>query len=121
MNRAWTIGLAIVVAAIGCSSAGAHSPQRAAGVRPQALPVATILDTVREMGLAPNRQTVRRGPYYVLHAVDLRGIERRIVADAYFGDILSITPAWPYSYVPYYVRAPHIIQVPEPGAAKPAK
>ena len=85
------------------------------------LPASDILTTVREMGFAPNTQVVRRGPYYVLHAVDLRGIELRIVADAQFGDILLVEPAWPYNYTPYYVRAPHIIHVPPPAAAKPRK
>ena len=37
-----------------------------------------------------------------------------MVADAHFGDILSVRPAQPYSLAPDYVRAPRIIHVPQP-------
>ena len=70
------------------------------------------------MGLAPNSEVLRRGPYYVLHALDTYGVELRVVADAHFGDILSVLPAQPYSLAPDYVRAPRIIHVPQPDDEK---
>ena len=82
-----------------------------------ALPAYEILTTVRSMGLNPVSEPVRRGPYYVLHAYDPRGIEVRVVADAQFGDILSVAPARALNtaYAPRYERGPRIIHVPQPG------
>lgn len=54
----------------------------------------------------------------MLHALDTRGVELHVVADAYFGDILSVWPVRPDSTAPDYVRVPRIIHVPQPGAAK---
>jgi len=119
MKTALTIGLAI--AAAGLSLAAARPLQAEPVTAAAVLPTSDILGIVREMGFAPHAPVRRRGPYYVLHAVDLRGVELRIVADAQFGDILWVTPAYPYYYVPAYVRAPHIIHVPPRGEAKPRK
>jgi len=61
-------------------------------------------------------QPIRRGAYYVLHAISAEGIELRVVADAQLDDILSIEVARPLiAYTPYYVRAPHVIHVNEDG------
>ena len=80
------------------------------------LPPAEIVASLRELGLAPTMQPIRRGAYYVLHAISADGIELRVVADAQLGDILSIEVARPLvAYTPYYVRAPHIIHVNEDG------
>ena len=71
---------------------------------------------MRAHGLAPISEPVRRGPYYVLHANDPRGIEVRVVVDAQFGDILSVAPARPLATVLYAAlptRGPH-----HPGAAE---
>jgi len=78
------------------------------------LPASEILATVRSMGLGPTGVLRRRGPFYVLHAYDPRGVEVRVVADAQFGDILSVTPARGLVdfYVPAYIRGPRIIHVP---------
>jgi hypothetical protein len=83
------------------------------------LPPAEILATVRSMGLGPTGVLRRRGPYYVLHAYDARGLEVRVVADAQFGDILSVTPARELVdfYVPAYIRGPRIIHVLPPRDA----
>lgn len=73
-----------------------------------------ILTTLRDMGLDPVTEPLRRGPYYVLHALDPYGVEVRVVADAQLGDILSFAPVVPdFTYVPFYVRAPRVIHVPE--------
>ncbi len=78
------------------------------------LPAYEIITTVRSMGLRPSGEPERRGPYYILHATDARGTELRVVADAKFGDILSVAPALNGSQ-PQYQRGPHIIQVPQAG------
>jgi hypothetical protein len=80
-----------------------------------ALPAYEIATTVRSMGLRPDDEPVRRGPYYVLHATDQRGTALRVVADAKFGDILSVMPAQ-NGATPQYQRGPHIIHVPQSGA-----
>ena len=91
---------------------------------------ADILASLRQMGLNPIGEPVLRGPYYVMHAYDPRGIEMRVVVDAQFGDVLSVSPARPLNtvYAPQYERAPRIIHVPPrdehegnaaPDAARP--
>lgn len=112
MKRGLTIGLAI-------AALGAAVPRVSAGTAPgepvtaaDAMPAYEILTTVRELGLDPISQPLRRGPYYVLHAIDPLGVEMRVVADAHLGDILSVTLARPYDFVPYYFNGPRIIEVP---------
>jgi len=70
------------------------------------------------MGLDPISQPARRGTYYILHAYDPSGIEVRVVADAQFGDVLSVVPARTLNnfYAPHYQRGPRIIHVPQAGA-----
>ncbi len=82
-----------------------------------ALSANDILGNVRALGLDPIGEPARRGFYYVLHAYDPNRIEVRVVADASFGDILSVMPthALNTAYAPRYVREPRIIQVPQPG------
>ena len=77
----------------------------------QVLPHEEIVATVESLGLVPTTRVLRRGPYYVLHALDHRGVELRIVADAALGDILSLTPV----YIPRYDGGPRIIHVPQPA------
>jgi len=115
VKKALTVGLAGAALAATLSLVGAGSFTR--GQAPDALPPNQILTAVRAMGLSPTTEPLRRGPYYVLHAYDPRGIEVRVVADAQLGDILSIIPARVLNtvYTPHYVRGPHIIHVPQPG------
>lgn len=85
------------------------------------LPPEDILAAVRYFGLEPEGAVVRRDGYYVLHAFDGTGIELRIVADAQFGDILFMGPAFNASLTPPYIRAAHVIHVPQPGESDEKK
>ena len=84
---------------------------------PQVLSPYEILTTVRTIGLTPFTDAVRRGHHYVLYAYDPYGIELRVVADAQFGDILSISRAGtlPNIYIPPFEGAPKIIHVEPPA------
>ena len=66
---------------------------------------------MRALGLRPTTQALRRGPYYVLYAIDRRGLEMRVVADAQLGDIVSVAPM----LAPRFNGGPRIIHVPQPG------
>lgn len=114
VKRGLTIGLAIAALGITVSFVTADSSPRDPVTAADAVPAYQILTTLREMGLEPNTQPVRRGPYYVLHALDPSGLELRVVADAHFGDVISIRPARP-SYAVNYHRGPRIIHVPQAG------
>ncbi len=116
MKKALTIILAWGSLIFMLSFVAAGSWKREPVTEADALPAYEILTTVRQMGLNPIHEPVRRGPYYVLHAYDPRGIEVRVVADAQFGDILSVLPAQAVNsaYAPAYQRGPRIIQVPQP-------
>lgn len=117
MKKALTIALAGVALAATLTFVAARSRQPEPVAAADALPAYEILTRVREMGLDPIGQPVRRGPYYVLHAYDPRGVELRVVADAQLGDVLSAAPARSVNaaYAPQYDRGPRIIKVPQPG------
>jgi len=118
LKQRWMVALALaafyaLAAPPGPAAAGLYEEPVAAA---ELLPPAEIVASLRELGLAPTMQPIRRGAFYVLHAISADGIELRVVADAELGDILSIEVARPLiAYVPYYVRAPHIIHVNEDG------
>ena len=92
-------------------AAGLYQRQRAQVTAADALPAYEILNAVRSLGFQPTTQALRRGPYYVLHAIDPRGIEVRVVADAQLGDIVSAAPV----LAPRFNGGPRIIHVPQPG------
>lgn len=120
MKKALTIGLAAAVLTATLSWVGAGTGKRDSVADERALPVNEILTTVRTMGLNPIGDPVRRGPYYVMHAYDPRGVEVRVVADAHFGEVLSVAPVGilANAYAPQYQRGPRIIHVPQPGERK---
>ncbi len=115
MKKRLTIALAAAaLAATGTSLAAAgyyYQGQRTQVTAADALPAYEILNNVRSLGLRPTTQALRRGPYYVLHAIDPRGAEVRVVADAQLGDIVSIAPL----VAPRFNGGPRIIHVPQPG------
>jgi hypothetical protein len=57
------------------------------------LPPYEIMSIVRSTGLTPLTRPMRRGPYYVLVAVDRVGRQMRVVVDAQLGDIVNLRPA----------------------------
>ena len=97
MSKRLIIGVAAAaIAAMVSSAAWAGSPRydRWGNEHSNLLPTSDILMSVLAVGLAPNSEPVLRGPYYVLHAINPWGAEVRVVADAQFGDILSVLPAY---------------------------
>ena len=64
------------------------------------LPAQEILDIVRDGGFDPLGQPLRRGPNYVLRAVDGSDREVRVVINARSGDIVSVTPVTTAARVP---------------------
>ena len=115
MRTALIIGLAagLLAATLSLVAARSQPPQP---VAPADLrPIDEILVTASQMGLVPAGKPLRRGPYYVFHAYDRRGLEVRVVADAQLGDILSVVPAGPVALVSPKDRPPRIIHVPQPG------
>jgi len=117
VKKALTIGLAGVALAAMLTFVGAGSravePEHVAAA--DVLPADDILAGVLQIGLNPIGRPLRRGHYYVLHAYDRRGVEVRVVADAQFGDILSVAPAINATVTPPYDRSPRIIHVPQAG------
>ncbi len=114
MKKALTIGLvaAALAATLPFVFAGSNSE---AVTEADAVPAYEIVRSVRAMRLNPTAEPSRQGAYYVLNAIDPRGVEVRVVADARFGDILSVAPVRTANIVPSYQRGPRIIQVPQNG------
>jgi hypothetical protein len=116
-RRAATLLIASMVgfaAPISLYAAGSHYLDQPTSA--DAMPSYEILTRVRSLALDPIGQPLRRGPYYILHAYDRRGAEMRVVADAHFGDVISVTPATLVGLPgPGTVGGARIIHVPAPG------
>jgi hypothetical protein len=67
------------------------APAAAQGYAPGSLPPHEIITILRSTGLDPIGQPVRRGPNYVLRAIDERDREVSVVVSARSGDVLSVT------------------------------
>ena len=83
----WLLGLG------SAGTAGAQTVYAGPGLSDPALPPYEIMSIVRSTGLAPLTRPMRRGPYYVLVAVDRVGRQMRVVVDAQLGDIVNLRPA----------------------------
>ncbi|HEY4406745.1 MAG TPA: hypothetical protein VGN55_19040 [Xanthobacteraceae bacterium] len=95
----WLIGLGAA------GTAGAQAVYAGPGLSDPALPPYEIMSIVRSTGLAPLTRPMRRGPYYVLVAVDRVGRQMRVVVDAQLGDIVNLRPALAAgSYSPEFGR-----------------
>jgi hypothetical protein len=108
---------------LGFGTAQAQSVYAGPGLSDPVLPPYEIMSIVRSTGLAPLTRPMRRGPYYVLVAVDRVGRQMRVVVDAQLGDIVNLRPALAVgSYGPEVMRPGGLPAVPPPdatGAAAP--
>lgn len=130
MKKSLIIGLGVASLAaavsslisVGVSAGPLNEPDAHAAADRQAgstLAPGRIAAGVRAAGLAPYGAPVLRGRYYVLDAVDARGTQMHVLADAQFGDILSILPARHDggAYRTSFGAAPRIIHIPQPEDA----
>jgi hypothetical protein len=69
------------------------------------LPAYEVVTIIRSMGLDPLDRPMRRGPNYVLRAVDNYGEEVSVTVDALRGRVLSVRPVVPVA-APYGPRPP---------------
>jgi hypothetical protein len=113
---------------LGFGAAGTATAQTIYGspeLADPALPPYEIMSIVRSTGLTPLTRPMRRGPYYVLVAVDRVGRQMRVVVDAQLGDIVNLRPALAAgSYGPEVGRPaamPSVAALPaDVGAAAPS-
>ena len=82
------------------------------------LPPYEITTSVRSMGLAPISPPVRRGARYVLRAIDRRGVEVTVAADALSGRILFVRPLG-YGGGPVYAERVYPRGYPEEFVPRP--
>ena len=92
MKRALIIGAGVLAITGMAYLAAASFSGRWAAIAGEIVPADEILGIVSEMGLEPSTRVQQSGPYYVVHAIDPRGIEVRVVADSRSGTILSVIP-----------------------------
>ena len=98
MKKGLVLGLAVtaVAAAVSTLAVGVSAGPLPPGDRQGdtgAVPARKIAAGVRAAGLDPAGAPRLRGRYYVLKAIDRRGVDMRVLADAQDGSILSILPA----------------------------
>jgi hypothetical protein len=95
------LAICAVLGLLGLGAAGTAAAQAVyvgpryagSGLSDPVLPPYEIMSIVRSTGLAPLTRPMRRGPYYVLVAVDRAGRQMRVVVDAQLGDIVNMRPA----------------------------
>lgn len=119
MKKAITIGLAALALGVPLTYVIAASRYAEPVTPADTRPVYELFDRLRMLELEPQGQPVRRGPYYVLHAIDARGRTLRVVADAELGDILSIAPVHGPGW--QLQGGPRIIHVPDPNEVQDAR
>jgi hypothetical protein len=103
---------------LGFAAAGTAAAQTIYGspeLSDPALPPYEIMSIVRSTGLTPLTRPMRRGPYYVLVAIDRVGRQMRVVVDAQLGDIVNLRPALAAGSYGPEVGRPVVM----PGAAMP--
>ncbi len=93
LGAAGTAAAQAVYAGPGYAGSYAGSGYAGSGLPDPVLPPYEIMSIVRSTGLAPLTRPMRRGPYYVLVAVDRVGRQMRVVVDAQLGDIVNMRPA----------------------------
>jgi len=106
----------LLLGAAGRADAQAVYP--GAAVSEAALPPYEIMSIVRSTGLAPLTRPMRRGPFYVLVAVDRVGRQMRVVVDARLGDIVNLRPAFASSGEPAHASALPGAEPPPPSIAE---
>ena len=100
------------------AQAPTQAPAEASAQAPAQVSAREIAAGVRAAGLDPAGAPRLRGRYYLLNAVDPRGAEMRVLADAQDGSILSILPVRrSRAYRPAYRGTARIIHVPQPDDA----
>ncbi len=123
MKKSLTIGLAAAAGAaavallvsVGVSAGPLRDDARADNGATQTMPAHEIAAGVRAAGLDPKGTPELRGRYYAMHAIDRHGAEMRVLTDARFGDILSISPVRSAGTRRMaYNSGPRIIHVPQP-------
>jgi hypothetical protein len=89
---------ALAVLALSTPAAAQSYPP--GGRPPAAMPPYEVLSMLRSTGFEPIGQPIRRGPNYVLRAIDENDREVNLIINARSGDILSATPIQTASRVP---------------------
>jgi hypothetical protein len=90
------IGVCVGLLLLGFGAAGTAQAQpayEARGFLGPVLPPREIISVVRSSGLRPLTRPLRRGPNYVLVAIDRAGRQMRVAVDAQLGDIVNLRPA----------------------------
>ena len=81
-----------VLAVLAFAAPAAAEPILAQAFGQGVLPPYEIATIIRSAGLDPLVRPLRRGAYYVLHAIGRDGREMRVVVRARSGEIVSVTP-----------------------------
>jgi hypothetical protein len=93
--------LAVLALSTPAAAQGYQPGAKPPGAKPPgAMPAYEILTMLRSTGFDPIGQPVRRGPNYVLRAIDDNDREVNLVINARSGDILSVTPIQTASRLP---------------------
>lgn len=90
--RPSTFAIACLLGLSGAGAAAADTVRLAQGYGAQVIPPFEVFTIVQSIDLRPLGRPYLRGRSYVLHAVDRRGEEVRVVVDAYAARVMSVTP-----------------------------
>ncbi len=115
---------AVALSAALASPAAADPFKRA--MRPDVMAPADIAARMTSAGYSAVGTPVRRGDYYEFDASNAQGVKMRILADALFGEVVSVTPSqttpqsWDKGGGPRIIHVPLPSERPQAKAEKPA-
>src|SRR5262245_4620627 len=120
LRHSFTLCTATLAAGLTLSAAALAQPMPPTYPGPAiGLPPYEVVAIVRSAGLEPLHRPLRRGPGYVLRAVDPGGREVRVIVDGHSGRILKVSPlpgplyAAPVGPPPYGRPSGRIAMVPD--------
>lgn len=86
------IAVAVLLGLSGAAPAAAEPIRLAQRFAADIIPPYEVFTVIRSMGLRPLGRPHYRGRVYVVHAIDARGEEVRVVVDAYAARVVSVRP-----------------------------
>jgi hypothetical protein len=87
-----SVVIAVLLGLSGAAPVAAEPIQLAQRFAADVIPPYEVFTVIRSMGLRPLGRPHYRGRFYVVHAVDPRGEEVRVVVDAYAARVVSVRP-----------------------------
>jgi hypothetical protein len=92
MVKSASIVIVVMLGVSGVAPAAAEPMRLAQTLAADIVPPYEVFTIIRSMGMRPLGRPHYRGRFYVVHAVDPRGVDVRVVVDAHAARVVSVRP-----------------------------